>query len=234
MAVPAATRVRRRRLAWFAVGVLLLLAAAWLVQQRVAFLAQAPRADGVVVDMLSRGGDEPTFEPVVRWRDAEGVEHDLETGFASDPPRWSLGEKVTVRALPGQPGSAIVESVSSLWGWAAFGLFGGLLALVGARPLLREWSAARLGARLRREGTEVTALFLRVEQHGFPVAGITPRRIVATWTDFATGATHELASGQLWFDPTPWARDRGEITAYVDPRDPRVHCLELSFLPKHL
>jgi hypothetical protein len=94
--------------------------------------------------------------------------------------------------------------------------------------------AARRRADVCRTGRAVQARFLRVEQLGYVVDGQPARRIVAGWTDPATGIAHEFASEDLGFDPTPWAKDTAGIIVYVDPRDPRVHCLDTSFLPESL
>jgi hypothetical protein len=223
-------RKRRRQALIFAVGLALALGAALTAQRRLAFLDGARRHEGVVVDMIGSNRSDPTWTPVVRWRDEAG-EHDTRGSFSSDPPSFELGERVGVYARPGAPETAVLDSTFSLWMWPiVLGTLAEPFLLVGGIAWLRDVLASRRRERARRTGEPVMAAFVRVEPGSVFTGGAQARRIVAEWTDPA-GATHELRSEDLGFDPTPWAKARGVLDAFVDPADPRVHAVDVSFLP---
>jgi hypothetical protein len=227
---------RKRRWQWraFVAGALLVAGAAWTAQQQREFLARAQRFDGVVVDMVGSDRSDPTWTPVVRWHDAQGA-HDVRGSWSSDPPAFELGERVGVYAIAGEPATAQLDTTFSLWKWPIIlGAIGEPLMLLALVWWWRDWRATRRRAQVRRTGRAVQARYVRVDQLGYVVDGQPARRIIAAWTDPATGVEHEFASEDLGFDPTPWAKRAGELTVFVDPRDPRVHCIDISFLPETL
>jgi hypothetical protein len=232
MASRLARRRRKIQAITFAVGLVLALGAMWTAQRRMAFLDGALRHEGIVVDMIGSHRSDPTWTPVVRWHDADG-EHDTRGNYASDPPAFELGERVGVYARPGEPEGAVLDSTLSLWAWPiTFGTLAAPFLLFGGATWLRDALAARRRERARRTGQAVMAAFVRVEAGNVFTGGAQARRIVAEWTDPTTGATHQLRSEDLGFDPTPWAKQRGLLDAHVVSTDPRVHWVDISFLPE--
>jgi hypothetical protein len=58
-----------------------------------------------------------TFAPVFKFIDHQGKEHEVE-GWGSNPPAYSVNEKVNVRFLKEDPQQAKLESFIDLWGAA--------------------------------------------------------------------------------------------------------------------
>jgi hypothetical protein len=214
-----------------AIGLALALGAAWSARSRMAFLDGAQRYEGIVVDLVGSDQQDPTWTPVVRWRDAAG-EHDTRGSFSSNPPAFELGERVGVYARPGEPEGAVLDSKFSLWTWPiVLGTLAEPFLFFGIGTWLHAMLAARRRERARLTGEAVMAAFVRVEAGNVFTGGAQARRIVVEWTDPATGVSHELRSEDLGFDPTPWAKARGLFDARVVPADPRVHWVDVSFLP---
>jgi hypothetical protein len=212
-------------------GLALVLLAAYVSADRIAFLRAAQRVDGLVVDMDASRGEEPTWRPIVRYTDAHGT-HVEAMGWRTDPPLFELGERVGVWVRL-QPREVRPDAAFALWGMPAlFAAIGLPLLLWGGKRFARHALAERLRARLRRSGTVVVARIEGVEHGGGVQRGQPTRVIVATWTDPATGTVHALRSEELAFDPTPWSKRGSEIFVFIDPRDPRRHALDLSFLPR--
>ena len=90
----------------------------------------------------------------------------------------------------------------------------------------------RREAELRLHGRRVQARFQAVERNtSLEVNGNHPWRIVCQWQDPTTGLLHLFKSRNLWFDPTPYVKVQ-ELTVFVDPRKPKRHFVDVSFLPR--
>ena len=105
------------------IGVLILLAAIvpggigiWLYTSTRSFLEQAVSAQGNVVEVRPGGGrDGTSYNIVFEYQDESGTTHEKVSRWASNPPTHSVGERVEVLYVPGDPSDARIRSFMSLW-----------------------------------------------------------------------------------------------------------------------
>ncbi|MEU3727936.1 DUF3592 domain-containing protein [Streptomyces sp. NPDC033538] len=87
--------------------------------------------EGVVTDhVASREGTYAVLHPVIRWVDADGVEHEHAVPGPTDAHRLAKGTRVRVRHLPGVPESVSLDSPER-YRMALLGLCLGVLLWVG-------------------------------------------------------------------------------------------------------
>lgn len=147
----SSTRARRRR-RWgkflLAVGLLAVLFAGVIAAKRMAFLARAQSAPGVVIEMVrmssgrisQQGGD--AYAPRVRFVVAAG-EREFVSPFGSFPPAFAVGDAVRVLYDPVDPDRAEVDSAGQLWGPVAVSGALGLLLMALGGWLVRTPRAAQ-------------------------------------------------------------------------------------------
>ncbi len=56
-----------------------------------------------------------TWTPTLKFRDKNGVEHTFESNVSSDPPAYSIGEKVEILYPEGKPEQAFINSFMEKW-----------------------------------------------------------------------------------------------------------------------
>ncbi|MCP2264354.1 Protein of unknown function (DUF3592) [Promicromonospora thailandica] len=213
----------RRDLAWFdarmrsrvplvVAGGLLVMAAVFgtaagvLAVRTASFLAGAERAGGVVVGLDERAGTGDgsaryTYRAVVAYGVA-GQEHLLTDRIGSDPPRYDVGERVTVLYDPANPADARIGTRYGYWLETIFG--GVALALAGAGlAILTAWSRTAAHRRLTGTGERATGVVTDVRPAGRVVWNGRPRTATTvgwrhpfageqTLTDITWGAPHAV------------------------------------------
>jgi hypothetical protein len=105
-------------------AVVLLAACAYGYKSTHDLLRSAHRSTGVVVDV--RGDPEGASYPHVRFVDSIGQAHEFDSKLKSQPPRYSVGEQVSVLYLPDTPENARIEGFFELW---LFPLITGVIGL---------------------------------------------------------------------------------------------------------
>lgn len=132
-------------LALFAIA--LLAASAWQYKSTSDFLKVAHRSTGVVVEVIERG---KLFHSRVRYVDAAGREQEFESRLESRPPRFSVGEHVTVLYLPEALETAEIGNFLDLW-WVS--LISGILgfSLTIAASVLWIWRHQLFAPALRAQ-----------------------------------------------------------------------------------
>jgi hypothetical protein len=83
--------------------------------------------------------EDPVFAPVLEFATPDGQVHRIE-GDASSPPRYRVGDVVSVLFDPADPGGARIETFSGLWLGVLLTAVGGALTLGVAGFIL--WLAA--------------------------------------------------------------------------------------------
>jgi hypothetical protein len=216
-----------------AVGVLLALAASYVVSREQAFIRTAARANGTVVDLArerdSDGGS--AYYPVIRFETVDGRAITFQSRAGSNPPSWEVGEPVDVLYRPDAPDDARTATFFSLHiGSLVFGLLALIFCLVGGIWLYVERRNARIAEELRRHGERITARVTQVElRTNIRVGNRHPWRIVAQWED-PSGTVRVFTSANIWFDPSPYVKDTVEVL--VDRYQPQRYLVDLDFLPK--
>jgi hypothetical protein len=112
--------------------------------------ANGLRADGQVVSLRSEtgsGGRGSSYHPIVQYRTEQNAQVEFKDAIGSDPPRYRIGDKVTVLYLVDDPNAAIIDR-GALWNWAIPALLlvaAGLLMWLFIAALRRGWRGAGAG-----------------------------------------------------------------------------------------
>ncbi|MFC6509844.1 DUF3592 domain-containing protein [Promicromonospora citrea] len=132
-------------------------AAGFLGVRTAAFLADAGRAEGVVVGLDE---DDDAYRAEVAY-DVDGRTYELTDRVATNPPRHDVGERVTVLYDPADPADARLDARYGYWLETIFAVVAVALAGAGAAVLaarLRAGARDRLAATGERATGIVTAV----------------------------------------------------------------------------
>lgn len=170
----------------------------------------------------------------MEWTDADGVRRRITGSVSSSPPAFSVGERVTVRYVPGRPDEARIDSFLETWFVSLIlGLLGTIFFSVGAGFGVHAWRKKRNREWLEHHGTRIQAKFSGVVQDmSVRVNGRHPWRLTGQWQNPSTGAVHTFQSDAIWFDPTEFVK--GEtLDVLVNPDRPSMQHVDTGFLPPH-
>ncbi len=98
------------------------------------FVDTAARAEGTVIELVEKrdGNSGATFAPVYTFRDAQGGDHNIHSNVSTYPPRYKVGETVTVLYRPEKPDDAAIDGFFDLWLMPLIlGIFGAVQLIVG-------------------------------------------------------------------------------------------------------
>ena len=129
-----------------------------------------PRAEGIVIENQLKVGGRPSWSPLFRFSDNQGRDFTVKSRTSSNPPSFSVGEKVLVAYRPDDPSQAEIVTFGVLWPVPISAcLFGivfiaiGLFIFVSMRGTLlgnAHRSLSQSGA-IREESTDATKLSVR-------------------------------------------------------------------------
>ncbi|MEB2846276.1 DUF3592 domain-containing protein [Rhizobiales bacterium RZME27] len=222
------------KISFAVVGAVALAAALWFYLSTSSFVASAMRAEGVVIDLeRSRSSDSTMYSPVVRFTAADGMERTFVTSWSSSSPAYSRGDTVQVLYQADQPADAKVEGLFSLWGLVLIpGAFGAIFFLIGGGMIAYGLFYGARKRSLQANGRLVLADVRGVERNGsLKVNGSHPWRVMCQWQDPATRKVHVFASDNFWFDPTDYVTQK-QINVRIDPKNPKRHWVDTTFLPE--
>ena len=137
------TSVHTTAIVFLLIGAALLALSAWYFVRRRAFLQESASATGTVVDLnviRSESTDDDNrvtvdyfSHPRVTYRDANGREMTFASSVGSSPPKYKVGDKVSVRYHPQRPTEAEIDSFWEIWlPTVAFGACGSVCFVIGA------------------------------------------------------------------------------------------------------
>lgn len=217
-----------------AVGIAMLLGAAFSYQKTRSFMAEAVEVPGTVIDLKASLSDgSTTYRPVVRFRDQQDRTIEFTSSVGSSPPRHARGDTVGVLYRPGNPQGAEINDFVSLWlGAMILGGLGTVFTLIGGGIILVSAMMRSRDATLRQSGVPIETDFQSVElNEALTVNGRHPFRVLTQWLNPATSEVHVFRSNNLWFDPTKYLTGN-PITVYIARGNPKKYYVDLSFLPK--
>lgn len=143
------------------------------------FLADAKAVDGVVVGLdeqyssSENGSTRSTYHAEVAY-EVGGQALGFTDRIGTNPPRYDVGERVTVLYDPADPGDARLDAAYGYWLETIFGLVA--LALAGAGvPVLLVWTRGAARRRLARTGERATGTVTDVRPAGKVVLDGRPR-----------------------------------------------------------
>jgi len=216
------------------IGLGMLVGSFFLYQNTVSFLETAIKADGVVVDLVrSRNSDSTTYAPTVRFKTNRGNTIEFTSTTSSNPPSYSVGEKVEVLYEPSQPHSAKINSFFSVWGGAVIvcGL-GTVFFVVGFAIIIASIRKAKKKDYLLQHGVRIYSQFQSVSKNtSMKVNGRNPYIIISQWQDPTTKKMHVFESDNIWFNPEDHIH-KDTIMVYIEPKNPAHYFMDISFLPQ--
>jgi hypothetical protein len=82
------------------------------------FLRQADQVPGQVTSLRPLAGREDAAAPTFVFTDTAGVAHAVEAARYSSPPKFQVGEKISVYYTHDDPTHAVIDTFGNLWGLA--------------------------------------------------------------------------------------------------------------------
>lgn len=219
------------------VGLPFLSVAVFLFLRDASFAGDGARAEGRVIELLRLVETEPgetasvTYNGVIRFADQNGRAQEFSETLRTNPPRFAVGDRVTVIYDPARPSRAVVDDFWGRKGLPAIFLgLGGIFASIGAVFLSGDIRRRRMVSRLQRQGTAIEADFLEVFRDRFiAINHRNPFRVAVQAKDPRTGELRRFESAPIWVDPTAELAGR-KITVLIDPARPKDYHVDLSAL----
>ena len=150
---PAKFLSRLGKFALIPIGVLFLLGAAWTTSSTRTWVAHAVEVQGKVIEMVRiRNRDDAgyMFAPLVRFQTTDGRNIEFESSLSSNPPLYHTGQTVSVLYDPGEPQSAAIRGVFSLWLIPmVLGFIGSIFTAVGIAMVAMSGRAAQFFERFQ-------------------------------------------------------------------------------------
>lgn len=225
---------------FLAVGLATLVGSFFSFQSTRAFLAEAERVTGTVVSLErkvsrdSEGDRRVNYFPVVRFTTPSGASHQFQNASGSNPPAYREGERVDVLYHPDNIADARIDGFMSVWGMPLVLSGVGLVFSGGTgATLLWRLRRARIIRRVKQTGQLVRARLDGVERNRrVRKNGRYPYRLTAQWRNPESGKVHIFLSDNLWFDPSDYLPENGQVSVLINPENPRQYWLDTGFLPE--
>lgn len=218
------------RMAWLwlfpLIGAAMLAGAVAVQVHRVGDQANMLAATGTVTDIA--GGC-----PTIEFSTTNGQSVSFRGGVCSNPPSFDIGESTAVLYDAANPNHAQLDSFMENWfASLILGGMGAVFTLLGLVFVLPPLLAKRRAAGLSVSGLPVFADLVGVRlNESLSVNGVNPWKIDAQWLNPATNKLHLFSSDNLWFDPSPYIREK-QVRVLIDPNKPKRYSMDVSFLPE--
>ncbi len=220
------------------IGIGMLVGAFFMYKSANEFLETSITAEGTVIDLLrsrssSSSDNSITYKPLVEFTEKEGNRIEFSSSTSSNPPSYSVGEKVEVLYNPESPNKAKIKGFFSIWGGVTIvGILGFVFFTIGSSIFLFDKKKSNLLKHLKQNGTRIDTDFQSVAiNHSLTVNGRNPFQIISQWQDPATSKLHIFTSDNIWFDPSDFIKG-DKIKVLIDKRNLKKYWIDLSFLPK--
>ncbi|SFW60341.1 DUF3592 domain-containing protein [Cellulophaga fucicola] len=202
------------------------------------FIEKSVETQGTVIELLesrskSSSDNSIMYKPLVAFTDAKGTEVEFASSTSSNPPSYSVNEKVDVIYNPESPNKAKIKGFFSLWGGAMIlGILGLIVFLIGFGIIVSSVKKKNMLKHLKTHGTRIESDFQNVTLNTtLAVNGQNPYVVVSQWQNPTTSELHLFTSDNIWFDPTDFIKT-DKINVLIDKKDPKKYAVDLSFLPK--
>ncbi|MBD2074590.1 DUF3592 domain-containing protein [Phormidium sp. FACHB-592] len=219
---------------FLATGIGMLAGTVFLYINTSAFLKNAIKAEGTVIELIPSYSDgSTTYRPAVRFINQQGKEIEFASSSSSNPPSYSEGQTVEILYRPEEPQKAEINSFFSLWGAPTIlGGLGSAFFTVGAVLLAVPKLKGREEKYLKQQGTPIKTEFQSVDINTMlSVNDRHPFQVITQWQNPSTSEIHVFESGNIWYDPSEFITNQ-QITVYIEKENPKKYWVDLSFLPK--
>ncbi|NQX81227.1 MAG: DUF3592 domain-containing protein [Flavobacteriaceae bacterium] len=220
------------------IGVGMLIGAFFLYKNTSQFIEKSIETQGIVVELLesySSGSSDNDImsKPLVEFTDTNGTQIEFLSSTSSNPPSYSVNEKVEVIYIPESPNKARIKSFFSLWGGATIlGILGLVFFIIGGSIIAYDMKKKNMLKYLKLNGTKIKTDFQNVSINtSMAVNGKNPFIVISQWQNPKTSELHVFTSDNIWFDPTDFIKT-DKINVLIDRENPKKYSVDLSFLPK--
>jgi hypothetical protein len=219
---------------FLAVGIGMLAGTVFLYTNTNAFLKDAIKAEGTVIELIPSYSDgSTTYRPAVRFIDQQGKAIEFASSSSSNPPSYSEGQTVEVLYRPDAPQKAEINGFFSLWvDSVILGGLGTAFFTVGASLVTLPMLKGRKENYLKQQGTPIQTEFKSVEINTMlSVNDRHPFQVITQWQNPSTSEIHVFESDNIWYDPSEFITNQ-RITVFIEKENPKKYFVDLSFLPK--
>ena len=202
------------------------------------FIKKSIETEGTVIELLesrssSSSDNTIMYKPLVQFTDNKGTHIEFSSSTSSNPPSYSVNEKVEVIYNPESPNKAKIKSFFSLWGGATIlGVLGLVFFIIGGSIIAYSIKKKNMLKYLKQHGTKIASDFQNVNINtSLAVNGKNPFIVVSQWQNPETSELHIFTSDNIWFDPTDFIKT-DKINVLIDRKNTKRYSVDLSFLPK--
>ena len=220
------------------IGAGMLIGSFFIYKSTSEFIEKSIETQGTVVELLmsrsSSSSDRSiTYRPLVQFTDNKGIPIEFFSTTSSNPPGYSVNEKVEVIYDPESPNKAKIKSFFSLWGGATIlGVLSLVFFIIGGSIIAISIKKKNMLEYLKQHGTKIVSDFKNVNINTtLAVNGKNPFVVVSQWQNPKTSELHVFTSDNIWFDPTDFIKT-DKINVLIDSKNPKRYSIDLSFLPK--
>jgi len=124
------------------IGAGMLIGAFFMYKDTNEFIANSIETKGTVVQLLESRSSKSSnksimYTPVVQFINTKGKQMEFSSSTSSNPPKYSINEKVVVIYIPESPNKAKIKSFFDLWGVIIIpGIFGLVFFIIGGRIII--------------------------------------------------------------------------------------------------
>ena len=192
-------------------------------------ISSSSTANGTVID----GGDTSGGRKVtalIEFTDAAGQTVRFRSAIASNPAEFQTGQQVKVFYKPSDPaGTAMVDSLISLWFWALlFGFLGLVFGIIGLVSFLIWFGDYRKKKWLEQHGQRILAVITDVRiNRAVHNMGKSPYYVLARARETSDSVTPTFKSSSVWNLPAT-ATPGADIDVLVDPNNYQRYYVELQ------
>ncbi|MBI6530845.1 DUF3592 domain-containing protein [Proteus vulgaris] len=216
------------------IGVVIFIVALFVIKSELHLVRNGIETTGVIIDlsMSNSSNERSVYHPIIQFTTNDNREITFRSLEGSNPPRFHLGENISVIYLQNDPQRATINNFLGLYGAGTIlGVFGLVFALTGLIPLYFIRRRASRDQRLKRDGMPINVKISEVIiNNNIRINRRSPYQIIADYHDTLNNRLIRYKSGYIFFDPTPYI-NKELVTVYVDKRNPKIYYLDISFLP---
>ncbi|MDS0790296.1 DUF3592 domain-containing protein [Proteus vulgaris] len=216
------------------IGVIIFIVALFVIKSELHLVRNGIETTGVVIDqsMSQSSNERSVYHPIIQFTTNDNRKITFRSLEGSNPPRFHLGENISVIYLQNDPQRATINNFLGLYGAGTIlGIFGLVFASTGLIPLYFIRRKANRNQRLKRDGMPINVKISEVIiNNNIRINHRSPYQIIADYHDTLNNRLIRYKSGYIFFDPTPYI-NKELVTVYVDKRNPKIYYLDISFLP---
>lgn len=218
---------------WTIIAVLLILLSVYIFKNNIDFTQKAQISQGkVIMVTIDKSGKSATYKPVIEFYDHKGIRIEFASFEGSNPPKYTVGDKVEVLFNPENPIDAKINSFFSIWGGVLImSIVGIVFFVIGCISISKEKKKRAIVNFLKSKGTSIETHFQNVVVNdSCSLNGKHPYQIVSQWLNPATSQIHIFTSDNIWFDPSSYLKNN-KIKVIIDSKNAQNYIVDLSFLP---